>query len=113
MVFRRAKLEMYLPEEYVDVVRQSLGEMGVGVVGDYEFCSSAYPVTGTWKPKAAADPYEGESGVLSKGSEWKLEMVCPMEDVPSALEAVRELHPYEEPVVHVVPLIDNISESMV
>lgn len=102
----RVKLEIFLPESHIDAIRDALGRLDVGRIGSYGFCSSAYPVTGTWLPLAGAQPYQGTIGELSRAREWKLEMVCPRDAVGDALAEIRRLHPYEEPVVHVLPLLD-------
>ncbi len=109
MELTRVKLEVFVPEEYLDRVREALVGVGAGCVGAYAECSSAYPVMGTWLPKAKAQPFEGSVGQLERGSEWKLEMVCPADLAGIAVRTAKDVHPYEEPVVYVIPLLDNLS----
>ena len=39
--------------------------------------------------------------------EEKLEFVCDIEKVKEVVSKLREVHPYEEPAIDIVPLIDE------
>ena len=104
--FSRVKLEIYVPEAYLSRLREALNELGACHIGKYDCCSSVVAVTGTWRPLPGAEPYDGTVGELCQGAECKMEAVCPRELAAQAVEAVRQLHPYEEPVIHVLPLLD-------
>lgn len=106
MEFTRVKLEIYVPEEAVPPIREALNQLGACHIGSYDLCSSMVQVTGTWRPLPGAQPYNGEVGALCHGTECKLEAVCPRELAAEALAAARRLHPYEEPVIHVLPLLE-------
>ena len=45
------KIEVYLPIESLDSIRNALYEMGLGRVGDYEDCMSWYEVNSSWNCK--------------------------------------------------------------
>ena len=104
--FSRVKLEIYVPEAYLGCLREALNELGACHIGKYDCCSYVSAVTGTWRPLPGAEPYGGTVGELCQGAECKMEAVCPRELAAQAVEAVRTLHPYEEPVIHVLPLLD-------
>ena len=106
MEFSRVKLEIYVPEAYLGRLREALNELGACHIGKYDCCSYVAAVTGTWRPLPGAEPYDGTVGELCQGAECKMEAVCPRELAAQAVEAVRQLHPYEEPVIHVLPLLD-------
>lgn len=106
MEFTRVKLEIYVPEEALDSIREALNMLGACHIGRYDSCSSVVQVAGTWRPLPGAQPYDGAVGELSRGTECKLEVVCPLNLATEAVEKVRQLHPYEEPVIHVLPLLD-------
>jgi hypothetical protein len=53
---------------------------------------------------AGTDPYLGEEGRLSTEPELKVEVTCRREQVDKTLAAIRAVHPYEEPVINVIPL---------
>lgn len=52
-----------------------------------------------------ADPFEGIPGELSQEQELKIEVCCRGERLRETLAAVKEAHPYEEPVINVLPLV--------
>jgi hypothetical protein len=49
-------------------------------------------------------PAVGEVGKLYYGGECKIEVNCREEYLIAAIQAVREVHPYEEPVINVILL---------
>lgn len=40
------------------------------------------------------------------GTEVKMEVRCPVELAESAVNTVKKIHPYEEPVINVIPLLE-------
>ncbi|MDR2751799.1 MAG: cytochrome C biogenesis protein [Clostridiales bacterium] len=98
------KLEIFLPPESLENVAEALRQAGAGKIGNYDSCLSATPVKGRWRPMQEANPYNGEIGKLCEADELKVEVNCPLQDLKRALEFVRAVHPYEEPVINVIPL---------
>lgn len=49
-------------------------------------------------------PYLGTLGQLRTEPELKVEVACPTGRVETVLAAVKRVHPYEEPVINVIPL---------
>jgi len=107
IAFQAVKIEVFIPEEYLAALREALSEVQVGVIGPYDQCVSVTQVTGYWRPLPGADPYEGEIGKLSSAPEVKLEVNAPIERAAAALEAIRRVHPYQTPVINVIPLIND------
>ena len=103
------KLEIFIPPEFVDSLLDALADVGAGIIGNYERCASIYPVSGTWRPAAGANPYQGQVGKIETASEMKVEMNCPPARLNAALAAVRQIHPYEEPLINIIPLINEES----
>lgn len=99
------KLEIFLPQEYVIEVMEALSEIGVGKIGNYDHCFSFTEVKGFWRPLVGSNPFEGEVGNLSSGKEVKLETRCERELLAIALQTIKSIHPYEEPVINVFPLL--------
>jgi hypothetical protein len=46
------------------------------------------------------------------GEECRLEMNCARDLVPAALEVVRRVHPYETPLVNIVPLLNHLFDAI-
>ena len=78
MDFKYCKLEIFLPPSHLEVLQKALQEVDAGHIGNYDSCMSVSPVTGYWRPLDGCNPY--------------------------TIEAVKTVHPYEEPVINVIPL---------
>ena len=57
-----------------------------------------------WRPLEGTDPYLGRPGQLCRAEEIKIEVCCPAARLDKTLAAVKAAHPYEEPVINVLPL---------
>ena len=55
-------------------------------------------------PWAGSQPYLGQVGALSTEQELEVEVTCRREKLEETLAAVKAVHPYEEPVINVIPL---------
>ena len=98
------KLEIFLPESHLSAVQRALAEVDAGHIGRYDCCLSYSPVTSCWRPLEGTSPYLGRAGELSTEPELKVEVTCRTERLEETLRAVRAVHPYEEPVINVIPL---------
>ena len=103
----RVKIIVTIPVENIDEVRNTICEAGAGIIGNYTYCSTSTKSIGTFKPNNDANPYIGESNKLEFVEEDKLEVVCDVKDVKKVISKLREVHPYEEPAIDIVPLIDE------
>ncbi|MBR5970968.1 MAG: cytochrome C biogenesis protein [Lachnospiraceae bacterium] len=106
MNVNRIKLETYIPETHLQALRDALREAGAGKIGNYDSCMSYCRVTGTWRSLEGANPHIGEVGTISEEEEIKAEVVMDAECAAKTVDAVRRVHPYEEPVIHLIPLLD-------
>ena len=104
MDFAYCKLEIFLPEDHLPVLQRALMAADAGHIGGYDGCLSYSRVTSCWRPLPGAAPYLGTPGECYTGPELKVEVTCPTEQVDRTVEAVKQIHPYEEPVINVIPL---------
>ena len=102
--FPCCKLEIFIPETHLEPLRQALLAVDAGHIGKYDGCLSYSRVTGCWRPLAGTNPYLGSVGEISEEPELKVEVTCRTERVEETLTAVKAVHPYEEPVINVIPL---------
>ncbi|HJS20789.1 MAG TPA: divalent cation tolerance protein CutA, partial [Anaerolineales bacterium] len=65
------------------------------------------PVRGFFRPLLGANPFEGAIGEIKEVEEYKVEVNCKRELVNDAMKAIRRVHPYEEPLVNVIPLANH------
>ncbi len=103
----KVKIIVTVPEENVDSLREALCSSGAGVIGNYTFCSMTSKVIGTFMPNEKANPYIGSKNTLEFVKEEKLEVICEVQDVKKVLKALRQAHPYEEPGIDIIPLLDE------
>ena len=104
MEFSYCKLEIFVPENHLEQICAALRSVDAGHIGNYDSCLSYHPVTGCWRPLEGTDPFLGTPGEVCQAEELKIEVCCRGERLCETLAAVRAAHPYEEPVVNVIPL---------
>ena len=104
MDFKYCKLEIFLPPSHLEVLQKAPQEVDAGHIGNYDSCMSVSPVTGYWRPLDGCNPYIGTNGEISCEPELKVEVTVYTENVDKTIEAVKTVHPYEEPVINVIPL---------
>jgi hypothetical protein len=108
--FTDVKLEIFVPQEYALKIRDELARIGVGRIGNYDHCVAMSPVQGYYRPLPEADPFEGKIEQINEVKEYKIEVNCKRELVNQAMRVIRSVHPYEEPLVNVIPLANHLFE---
>lgn len=106
MEFQYFKLEIFIPETHFRKLQLALQNVDAGHIGNYDSCLSYSRVTGTWRPLDGTNPYIGARGEISEEPELKVEVVCKAEKLHETKAAIKAVHPYEEPVINVIPLFD-------
>lgn len=98
------KIQVYIPLESVDTIREVITQAGGGRIGNYAGCMSWWQVHSSWTSLPGAHPYDGAVGETTETDEYILQ--CRVDDahLSTVLSAIREAHPYEEPVIDVVKL---------
>ena len=66
-----------------------------------------YKCIGIFKPLDDANPYIGEKNKLEFVEEEKLEVRCDVSIIKRVLKRLREVYPYEEPAMDIIPLIEE------
>jgi hypothetical protein len=106
--FTDVKLEIFVPEEYAFKIRDELAKVGVGRLGDYDHCVAMVSVRGFFRPLPGSKPFAGEEGKVTEVAEYKVEVNCERELVKEAIQVIRRVHPYEEPLVNIIPLANHL-----
>lgn len=101
---KRYKLVVYVPESHAEQLREAMGNAGAGVIGNYTNCTFTLKGTGRFRPGEGANPTIGEVGKLEEVQEDRIETVCTGDTLQAVLEAIRKVHPYEEPATDVYPI---------
>lgn len=102
--FPYCKLEIFIPETHLAALQTALQTVDAGHIGRYDCCLSYSRVTGCWRPLAGTTPYLGLEGHISAEPELKVEVTCRTGNVDLTVAAIKKIHPYEEPVINVIPL---------
>lgn len=105
MTFDYCKLEIFIPESHLNSLREVLIQCDAGHIGNYDACMSYSHVIGTWRPLKGTKPYIGTEGTISEEPEIKAEVTCKVSVLDEVIESVKRIHPYEEPVINVIPLM--------
>ncbi len=95
------KLVVFVPVAASAAVRSALADAGAGRIGNYDHCTTRMPVTGTFRGGEGSNPAVGRAGRIEEVAEERVEAVVSAARLPWALEAVRAVHPYEEPALEV------------
>ena len=106
--FTDVKLEIFVPKEYSLKIRDALATIGVGRVGNYDHCLAMYPVQGFYRPLPGAEPSDGKIEKISETVEYKIEVNCRRELVEEAIKVIKSVHPYEEPLINIIPLANHL-----
>ncbi len=105
----KVKIIVTVPVENTNEVRNAMCNAGAGIIGNYSFCSTSTKSIGTFIPNNNAKPFIGENNKLEYVEEDKLEVICDIKIAKHVINELRKVHPYEEPAIDIVPLIDEDS----
>ena len=103
----KVKISTTVPVEKADALRAAVGKAGAGTFGEYRYGSFSVVGKGRFLPVGDADPYIGEVGKLETVEEERIEVICDRTIAKQVIAALRKAHPYEEPIVEVIPLLDE------
>ena len=98
------KLVVFTPAADLDRVADAIFAAGGGVIGNYDQCSYRVNGTGTFVPRAGANPTVGQIGQREQAPEFRLEVLVPESKWAACVAAAVAAHSYEEPAIDVYPL---------
>lgn len=107
MDFTRVYVATTVPEENLHDVLEAIASAGGGVVGHYTHCAFTNAGVGRFKPDSAARPHLGAKEQINAEDEWRIETFCDRVVAKAVAAAIRQAHPYEEPVIYLLPLLDE------
>lgn len=105
------KIAVFCPSSHAEQVRNALFDAGCGRIGQYDQCSFNTSGFGTFKASEQANPFVGKKGFLHREEELKIEVICPEWKTNQAIEAMKAIHPYEEPAYDVFVLKNVFPEA--
>ena len=101
------KICFFVPENFAELVKDSMFAAGAGNSGNYSCC--AWQVLGEeqFMPGPGSNAFIGSLENLEKVSAYKIEMVCDDKHIQQTIAALKKSHPYEQPAYQVWKL-ENI-----
>lgn len=100
------KLNYYVPVYAKEKTKQALFDIGVGMFGNYEYCSWETLGQGQFRPVVNANPAIGKLDELEVLAEYKIELICKGELIQDAVKVLKDTHPYEEVAYEVFKMED-------
>ncbi len=91
------KLCFFVPDTHLEPVKSALFALGAGKMGDYDCCAWQVAGQGQFRPLEGSVPFIGQQGDVEKLVEYRVEMIVGDEMIKSVIEALLEVHPYEQP----------------
>ncbi len=95
------------PAEAVDRILDAIAEAGGGIIGNYSHCAFVSAGQGRFKPDAAANPHIGDIGQVNSVDEIQIQTFCSRSVAKAVVQAIRAVHPYEEPVIYLLPILSE------
>jgi hypothetical protein len=107
MEFKNCKIIVYVPSAHAGKIRNVLAENGAGKLGKYDNCTFSTKGVGRYRALDGAKPYIGKKGMIEEVAEEKIETICLSENVKKVVLALKKVHPYEEPAIDIIPLLNE------
>ncbi len=104
MQSKKVKLVVFVPETHTHVVRDAMGKVGAGKIGNYTYCTFSTKGIGRFMPEGGAHPHIGQVGKLEEVLEERIETVVERAKLQEVVEAIKKVHPYEEVAFDIYPL---------
>lgn len=100
------KLCFYVPESHLETVKSAVFDAGAGRIGNYQECCWQVLGSGQFRPLPGANPALGTVDSLEQIAEYRVEMECVEGCIGAVIDALRDAHPYEEPVFDITQILD-------
>lgn len=95
------------PPASVDALLEAISSAGGGNIGHYTHCAFTSSGQGHFKPDAVASPHIGTLEQVNAVDEVRIESFCSRAAARAVVQAIRAAHPYEEPVIFIIPLLSE------
>ena len=90
------KLAVFVPATHKEKLLEALFAAGAGNIGNYSECSFNTAGTGSFKAGENTDPFVGKKGERHYEDEVRIEVILPLWLQNQVLNAMKDVHPYEE-----------------
>ena len=98
------KLEVYVPTDSDEILRDALFVAGAGNIGFYDECSFTIQGDGTFRPLEGSNPVTGTHNERENANEVLINVIFEDYKTNQILFAMKENHPYEEVAYQLITL---------
>ncbi len=102
------QLIFYVPATHLEKVKKVLFSAGAGKYKNYDKCCWQIEGKGQFRPLKSSSPFIGNLDKLEKVDEYRVEMVVKDKLIKTAVAALLNAHPYEEPAYSVLKIEQQI-----
>lgn len=100
------QLQVYVPREYSENLKESLFKAGAGNIGFYDECSFRISGEGTFRPIEGSNPFSGSLNERENAKEDLISVIFESYKLNKILMAMKNSHPYEE-IAHQIINLEN------
>lgn len=101
------KIVITVPETDTQRLLKAIGDAGAGAIGNYTHCSFTSKGIGRFIPVNGANPNIGKVGKSEEVIEDRIEVTCNKDILDKVINTIKTVHPYEEPVIDICPLLNG------
>lgn len=96
------QLEVFVPSDFSEKVKNALFEAGVGNIGNYDECSFSIQGKGTFRPLENSNPFSGTRGERKNSEEILVSVIFENYKKSQVISAMKQAHPYEEVAYQII-----------
>ena len=100
------QLNVYVPKDYSESIKEALFSAGAGNIGFYDECSFKIEGKGTFRPIEGSNPFSGQQNVRENAEEDMISVIFESFKQNQIVAAMKSAHPYEE-VAHQIYQLEN------
>jgi len=100
------QLNVYVPKDHSENVKEALFSAGAGNIGFYDQCSFKIEGKGTFRPMEGSNPFSGQQNVRENAEEDMISVIFESFKQNQVVAAMKSAHPYEE-VAHQIYQLEN------
>ncbi len=98
------QLIFFVPASHLGEVKDALFNTGAGKYKNYDNCCWQIEGKGQFRPLNSSSPFIGKLNELEEVDEYRVEMIVKDALIKTAVAALVEAHPYEEPAYSVLKI---------
>ena len=98
------KLEVYVPEDHAEILKEALFQAGAGNIGFYDECSFSVNGNGTFRPMEGSNPFSGTQNIRESAQEKLISVIFENFKQRQIIAAMKNAHPYEEVAYQIISL---------